>query len=97
MIIDLSKESLYSITLHNKPRKVKWAVDTKDKYDLHPNISDNLEAIYKAILPLMFNHNITIYFSHTDYDHIIYSDHWFWERLKNSVEIFAKRTEKDQK
>tara|TARA_R100000700_G_C3162529_1_gene138304 strand:- start:1105 stop:1392 length:288 start_codon:yes stop_codon:yes gene_type:complete len=95
MIIDLSKSSLSDVTLYNPLKYSKRpAVErlTVDSDGVPNNVNWNLKALYDIVCQLMPNVDITIYFTPEDMDYIIDTDqHWFWEKLKNSVEMIAKK------
>ena len=91
MIIDLSKSSLSDVRLYDKqrPKEERLAVDLDG---VPNNVNWNLEALYDVVCKLMHNTDITIYFTPEDMNYITDSDeHWFWEKLKNSVEMIAKK------
>ena len=91
MIIDLSKSRLSDVTLYDKQRTKEERL-ALDVYGLPYHISWNLDVLYDVICQLMHNTDITIYFTPEDMDYIIDADqHWFWEKLKNSVEMIAKK------
>ena len=90
MIIDLSKSSLSDVTLYNPLKYQQRPKEERLSFDKRFNW--NLKALYDIVCQLMRNTDITIYFTPEDMNYIIDADqHWFWERLKNSVEMIAKK------
>ena len=98
MIIDLSKSSLSDVTLYNTYKYQQISKEERlavNSDGVPNNVNWNLKALYDVVCQLMhggINTDVTIYFTPEDYEYIADTDqHWFWERLKNSVEMIAKK------